>query len=132
MVNERIEVMTNAMAEEITAECVKLKGDRNIDTENVIWTAGNRASVKTEDLDLQLQGEKGIETDEYMRVSGPKNVWAIGDLVGEPMLEHKAAAQGEMVAELIAGHLAERSSVAAGGKKQRHKVLHTSPPHGAH
>jgi dihydrolipoamide dehydrogenase len=32
-----------------------------------------------------------------------KNVWAIGDLVGEPMLEHKAAAQGEMVAEIIAG-----------------------------
>jgi hypothetical protein len=34
--------------------------------------------------------------------------------------------------ELIARHLAERSSVAAGGKKQRHKVLHTSPQHGAH
>ena len=30
-------------------------------------------------------------------------VWAIGDLVGEPMLEHKAATQGEMVAEIIAG-----------------------------
>ena len=32
-----------------------------------------------------------------------KDVWAIGDLVGEPMLEHRAAAQGEMVAEIIAG-----------------------------
>jgi dihydrolipoamide dehydrogenase len=32
------------------------------------------------------------------------NVWAVGDLTGEPMLEHKAATQGEMVAELIAGH----------------------------
>ncbi|SEJ98533.1 dihydrolipoamide dehydrogenase [Sphingobium sp. AP50] len=31
------------------------------------------------------------------------NVWAIGDLVGEPMLAHKASAQGEMVAEIIAG-----------------------------
>jgi dihydrolipoamide dehydrogenase len=30
-------------------------------------------------------------------------VWAIGDLVGEPMLAHKASAQGEMVAELIGG-----------------------------
>ncbi|MBY6264924.1 dihydrolipoyl dehydrogenase, partial [Azospirillum sp. 412522] len=27
-----------------------------------------------------------------------------GDLVGEPMLAHKASAQGEMVAEIIAGH----------------------------
>jgi dihydrolipoamide dehydrogenase len=30
-------------------------------------------------------------------------VWAIGDLAGEPMLAHRAMAQGEMVAELIAG-----------------------------
>jgi dihydrolipoamide dehydrogenase len=32
-----------------------------------------------------------------------KGVYAIGDLVGEPMLEHKAAAQGHIVAEIIAG-----------------------------
>lgn len=32
-----------------------------------------------------------------------RNIWAIGDLVGEPMLAHKASAQGEMVAEIIAG-----------------------------
>lgn len=33
-----------------------------------------------------------------------RDVWAIGDVVGEPLLAHKATAQGEMVAELIAGH----------------------------
>jgi len=32
-----------------------------------------------------------------------RDVWAIGDLVGEPMLAHKASAQGEMVAEIISG-----------------------------
>ncbi|WP_173861913.1 dihydrolipoyl dehydrogenase [Notoacmeibacter marinus] len=32
-----------------------------------------------------------------------KNVWAIGDVTGEPMLAHRASAQGEMVAEIIAG-----------------------------
>jgi dihydrolipoamide dehydrogenase len=32
-----------------------------------------------------------------------RGVWAIGDLVGEPMLAHKAMAQGAMVAEIIAG-----------------------------
>lgn len=31
------------------------------------------------------------------------NVWAIGDLTGEPMLAHRAMAQGEMVAEIVAG-----------------------------
>ena len=33
-----------------------------------------------------------------------RGVYAIGDIVGEPMLAHKASAQGEMVAEIIAGH----------------------------
>jgi len=33
-----------------------------------------------------------------------RGVYAIGDLTGEPMLAHRATAQGEMVAEIIAGH----------------------------
>jgi len=32
-----------------------------------------------------------------------RNVWAIGDVTGEPMLAHRAMAQGECVAEQIAG-----------------------------
>jgi len=32
-----------------------------------------------------------------------RGVWAIGDVTGEPMLAHRAMAQGEMVAEIIAG-----------------------------
>ena len=34
-----------------------------------------------------------------------RNVWAIGDLTGEPMLAHRAMAQGECVAEQIAGQV---------------------------
>src|ERR687895_477873 len=52
LVNERIEVMTNAMAEEITENCVNLKGGRQIPTENVIWTAGNRPNQTIQDLGL--------------------------------------------------------------------------------
>ena len=44
-----------------------------------------------------------IKIDERCATS-MRNVWAIGDVVGEPMLAHKASAQGEMVAEIIAGH----------------------------
>ena len=43
-----------------------------------------------------------VGVDDQCRTS-MRNVWAIGDLVGEPMLAHKASAQGEMVAEIIAG-----------------------------
>ena len=32
-----------------------------------------------------------------------RGVYAIGDVTGEPMLAHRASAQGEMVAEIVAG-----------------------------
>tara|TARA_B100000029_G_C17119432_1_gene794531 strand:+ start:20 stop:517 length:498 start_codon:yes stop_codon:yes gene_type:complete len=41
-----------------------------------------------------------------------KGIYAIGDLVGEPLLAHKASAQGEMVAEIIAGKKREFDPVA--------------------
>ena len=43
-----------------------------------------------------------VKVDDQCRTA-MRNVWAIGDLVGEPMLAHKAMAQGAMVAEIIAG-----------------------------
>jgi dihydrolipoyl dehydrogenase len=47
-----------------------------------------------------------IEVDEQCRTSVP-NVWAVGDVVRGPMLAHKGMEEGVMVAELIAGHVAE-------------------------
>jgi dihydrolipoamide dehydrogenase len=43
-----------------------------------------------------------IRIDERCRTS-MRGVWAIGDVTGEPMLAHRAMAQGEMVAEIVAG-----------------------------
>ena len=44
-----------------------------------------------------------IRIDDQCRTS-MRGVFAIGDVTGEPMLAHRAMAQGEMVAEIIAGH----------------------------
>ena len=54
-----------------------------------------------EGLQLEMAG-RAVRVDEQCRTS-MRNVWAIGDLAGEPMLAHRAMAQGEMVAELVAG-----------------------------
>jgi dihydrolipoamide dehydrogenase len=54
-----------------------------------------------EGLDLAMAGSF-IRIDERCATS-MRNVWAIGDVTGEPMLAHRASAQGEMVAEIIAG-----------------------------
>lgn len=79
MVNQRIEVNTNAMAQEITEARVKLKSGNDIATENVIWTAGNRPNLGIEAEGLPVDERTGIKVNEYLRVEGYPNVWAIGD-----------------------------------------------------
>ncbi len=61
----------------------------------------NTAGWGLENMAVDLDGPF-VKVDERCRTS-TRNVWAIGDLVGEPLLAHKASAQGEMVAEMIAG-----------------------------
>lgn len=48
--------------------------------------------------------ERGfINVDNQMRTNVP-NIFAIGDLVGQPMLAHKAVHEGHVAAEVAAGH----------------------------
>ncbi len=48
--------------------------------------------------------ERGfIRVDEQLRTNVP-HIHAIGDVVGEPMLAHKATHEGKVAAEVIAGH----------------------------
>jgi dihydrolipoyl dehydrogenase len=57
-------------------------------------------------LSLALDKKGFIQVDEHCRTSLPK-VWAAGDVVRGPMLAHKGMEEGVMVAELIAGHVAD-------------------------
>jgi dihydrolipoamide dehydrogenase len=51
--------------------------------------------------------ERGfIAVDKQMRTNVP-HIFAIGDLVGQPMLAHKAVHEGKVAAEVIAGHKVE-------------------------
>jgi dihydrolipoamide dehydrogenase len=52
-------------------------------------------------------GERGfIEVDRQMRTNVP-HIFAIGDVVGQPMLAHKATHEGKLAAEVAAGHKRE-------------------------
>jgi dihydrolipoamide dehydrogenase len=52
-------------------------------------------------IDLDMDG-RAIRVDDKCRTS-MRGIYAIGDVTGEPMLAHRASAQGVMVAELVAG-----------------------------
>ena len=86
---EGIEVRTRAIAEEITADRVKLKNGDEIMTENVIWTAGNRPNQTINDLGLPMDERNGIKVDEYFRVTDHPGIWAIGDCAAIPDIREK-------------------------------------------
>ncbi|WP_042426250.1 dihydrolipoyl dehydrogenase [Comamonas granuli] len=72
--------------------------------ERVLVAVGRRprtAGFGLESLQLDMAG-RYLAVDAHCRTS-MRNVWAIGDVTGEPMLAHRAMAQGECVAEQIAG-----------------------------
>ena len=75
----RIKVINNVKAKEVRADSVLLTDGREIASENVIWTAGARASTKLDELPFPHDERKGLAVDRYMRVEGHDNVWGIGD-----------------------------------------------------
>ena len=105
----RIKVINNAKAKEVKSDRVILTDGREIASENVIWTAGARASKKLDDLPFPHHERKGLTLDRYMRVEGYDNVWGIGDCAatieedGTPVPPNAQAAvqEGETVARNI-------------------------------
>jgi dihydrolipoamide dehydrogenase len=80
----------------------------DIPADKILVTVGRKPLTEgwgLENMAIDMAG-RFVKVDGQCRTS-MRNVWAVGDLVGEPMLEHKAAAQGDMVAEIIAGHTRE-------------------------
>ncbi|GAB4334923.1 MAG: dihydrolipoyl dehydrogenase [Calditrichia bacterium] len=74
--------------------------------EKVLYAIGRKPN--SENIGLENTGvavnEKGfIVVDEQRRTAEP-NIFAIGDVAGEPMLAHKASHEGRVAVEAIAGH----------------------------
>ncbi len=74
--------------------------------DNVLVAVGREPVTDTLNLDaVGLEpNERGfLETDDQARTA-VDHVFAVGDVAGEPMLAHKAGAEGEIAAEVVAGH----------------------------
>ncbi|WP_201864795.1 dihydrolipoyl dehydrogenase [Microvirga soli] len=106
-----IDVMTRAKARGMA----KAGGALLVETESgsevslaadrILVTVGRRPVTQgwgMEELVLDRDGPY-IWIDEKCQTS-MRGIYAIGDVTGEPMLAHRAMAQGELVAEIIAGH----------------------------
>lgn len=89
--------------------------EQSIKVDKILVTVGRKPNTKgwgLENMGVRMDAAgRFIRIDRRCRTSVP-GIYAIGDVAGEPMLAHKASAQGEMVAEIIAGHEREFDKVA--------------------
>ncbi|BCG98976.1 dihydrolipoyl dehydrogenase [Mesorhizobium loti] len=111
-----IEVMTGAKAKGLSTQGQAGKGDAllvetadgknaKVSADRILVTVGRKPVTEgwgLDQIDLDRTG-KFIRIDDQCR-SSMRGIFAIGDVTGEPMLAHRAMAQGEMVAEIVAGH----------------------------
>jgi len=117
--HKRLEKMFQAILLNTTVASVKLEsngihatfaGAERKERENVfdrvLVSVGRKPNSEIPGLKkTQVQvGPKGfIQVNPQLQTSDP-SIYAIGDLVGEPMLAHKASHQGRTAVEAIAGH----------------------------
>jgi dihydrolipoamide dehydrogenase len=76
--------------------------------DRVLVAVGRRPNSKIPGLDttgVKVASDGFIETDEQRRTAEP-NIFAIGDVAGEPMLAHKASHEARVAVDVIAGHKA--------------------------
>jgi dihydrolipoamide dehydrogenase len=77
-------------------------------TDRVLVAVGRQPVTDTlalENVDLEPTEEGVLETDDRARTD-LEHVFAVGDVAGEPMLAHKASAEGIVAAEVAAGEAA--------------------------
>lgn len=108
-----VEVLLNAKAKsykkvgtsfEVTVE---VNGKEQVITiDKILLTVGrkpNSDQCNLKGIGLKLDERGFLVTNEQKRTTLP-NIFAIGDIAGQPMLAHKASYEGVLVAEVIAGH----------------------------
>ncbi|CAM5773027.1 dihydrolipoyl dehydrogenase [Bosea minatitlanensis] len=105
-----VEVLTGARALGPTAKGDGLRvetadgKERSLPADRILVTVGRKPVTDDLGLDnlvLDMDG-RFIRIGERCETA-MRGIYAIGDVTGEPMLAHRAMAQGEMVAEIVAG-----------------------------
>jgi dihydrolipoamide dehydrogenase len=74
--------------------------------DRVLVSVGRKPNSEIPGLDktqVQVNSRGFIEVNKQLQTADP-NIYAIGDVVGEPMLAHKASHEGRTAVEAIAGH----------------------------
>ncbi len=82
------------------------KAPSTIEADAVLVAVGRKANsdgLALENTSIKTNKRGWIEVDKKLRTN-VSHVFAIGDVVGDPMLAHKSSHQGKVAAEVASGH----------------------------
>jgi dihydrolipoamide dehydrogenase len=108
-----LETSVTAVKDEVNSVKVSFKHkdgkteDRSFD--RVLVSVGRRPNSKIPGLEntkVKVDQRGFIEVNKQLQTADP-NIYAIGDVAGDPMLAHKASHEGRTAVEHIAGHKVE-------------------------
>src|SRR3954462_3437328 len=124
-----IEGQTNTRVNSVEEAAVELSSGERIPTRTLCWTAGVKPPAVSRELGLPLTPQGRIDCDEYTRVRGLDNVWAVGDTaaIPDPAQNRKAPSPPTAQHALRQGKVAADNVAAALGngrpRKFKYKTL---------
>lgn len=118
---EGIKIYTNSRAKELIKEDGKIKmrvevqgSEKIVEGERLLLAVGRKpytAGLNLENINIGIDNRGFIKVDKKRRTN-IKNIFAIGDVTGMPLLAHKASKEGIVAAETISGIESEYDPVA--------------------
>jgi NADH dehydrogenase len=81
-----VEIKTRTRLDSVDAEAATLSDGTRIDTHTLVWTAGVRPNRALEQWNLPVDDGGRVVVDEFLRVDGRTDVWALGDCARVPNL----------------------------------------------
>lgn len=107
-----VSIHYKAMAKNVVVKDSKVQVEFDEETHNstlladkvlvVVGRKPNSSNLGLEEIGVKISEKGFIEVDSQMK-SSVENIFAIGDVVGNPMLAHKASREGKIAAEVICG-----------------------------
>ena len=105
LASRRVQIINNVKAEEVRPDAVVLSDGRTIPAHTTVWAAGIEPAPWVKDLDVPKDSRGRILVDEFLRVEGRREVYAVGDCINPevgdqsiPALAQAAEQEGEAAA----------------------------------
>lgn len=103
-----VEVLTNTIVTSISKDGVQI-GNKFIESSNVIWAAGNKASSLLRQLETPLDNQGRIIVNKRLNIADHDNIFVVGDAAGVhqddgsslPAVAPVAISQGKFVGKII-------------------------------